>query len=140
MLPRALDFEVFEIGGFGFVDLVLDELVNAAAAGAFFERGAEFVEVFRWADGEDLDVAGVGVAHPAAKAELGGFAVDEPTKADALDAAADEEVKDHRRRFSVSYRSVRNKRREEISIISQVSKSSRWQLDDTNTPDLAARL
>ena len=74
---------------------MFDDGVDAAAAGAFVELGAEFGEVFRVAGGDDFDVAGVGVADPAAEAELGGFAVDEPAEADALDAAADEEVKDH---------------------------------------------
>jgi len=95
-LPGALDFEVAEIGGFGFVELVLDDLVDAAAAGTFLKLGAEFSEVFGWAGGEDFDVSSVSVADPAAEAELGGFAVDEPAKADALNAAADEEVKNHR--------------------------------------------
>jgi len=95
-LPGALDFEVAEVSGFGFVEFVLDDLVDAAAAGTFLELGAEIGEVFGGAGGEDFDVAGVGVADPAAKAELGGFAVDEPAKADALNAAADEEVKNHR--------------------------------------------
>jgi len=93
--PSALDFEIFEAGGFGFVELVLDDLVDATAARALSELSAEFVEVFGRAGGDDFDVPGVGVADPAAKAELGGFAVDEPAKADALYAAADEEVKDH---------------------------------------------
>jgi hypothetical protein len=92
-----MDFEVFEAGGFGFFELVLDDLVDTAAAGAFFELGAEFVEVFGRAGGDEFDVAGVGVADPAAQAELGGFAMDEPAKADALNAAADEEVKNHQR-------------------------------------------
>ena len=94
-LPGALDFEIFEAGGFGFVELVFGDFVDPAAAGAFFELGTEFLEVFGWAGGEDFDGAVVGVADPAAEAELGGFAVDEPAKADALNAAADEEVKNH---------------------------------------------
>jgi hypothetical protein len=75
---------------------VLDDLVDSAAAGAFLEFGAELVEVFERAGGDDFNVTGIRVADPAAKAKLGGFAVDEPAKADALDAAADEEVKNHR--------------------------------------------
>jgi hypothetical protein len=101
-LPGALDFEVAEVGRFGFVELVLDDFVDAAAAGAFFEFGAELVEVFARAGGDDFDIAGVGVADPAAKAELGGFAVDEPAKADALNAAADEKVKNHQSKVSVA--------------------------------------
>ena len=42
------------------------------------------------------DLAAV-VAHPAAQAEFGGFAVHEPAKADALHAAADDEVNNHRK-------------------------------------------
>jgi hypothetical protein len=74
---------------------VLYDLVDAAAARAFFKLGAEFVEIFGRAGGDDFDCAVVGVADPAAKAELGGLAMDEPAKADALNAAADEEVKNH---------------------------------------------
>ena len=74
---------------------MLDDLVDAAAAGAFVELGAEVGERCGVSGDEDFDLAGVGVADPAAQAELGGFAVDEPAEADALDAAADEEVENH---------------------------------------------
>jgi len=94
-LPGALDFEVAEAGGFGVVELVFDDVIDAAAAGTFLELGAELVEVIGGAGGDDLDGAVFGVADPAAKAELGCFPMDEPTKADALNAAADEEVKNH---------------------------------------------
>jgi hypothetical protein len=74
---------------------VFDDGVDAATAGAFAELGAEVVEGWGIAGGDEFDFAGVGVADPAAEAELGGFAVDEPTKTDALHATADEKVKDH---------------------------------------------
>lgn len=71
---------------------VLADGVDAGAAGAFLEGLAEFGKVFRWAGGDYFYVAVVGVFDPAAQVELGGFAVDEPTEAYALDTAADEEV------------------------------------------------
>lgn len=44
--------------------------------------------------GDDFDVAVWRVAHPAAQAERGGFAVDEPAEAYALNTALNEEVLD----------------------------------------------
>jgi hypothetical protein len=102
-LPGALDFEVFEVGGFGFVEFVFDDVVDTAAAGAFLELGAEVGEVFGEAGGDDLDGTVVGVADPAAEAQFRGFAVDEPAEADALYAATDEEVEDHEAEVSVSH-------------------------------------
>ena len=51
-------------------------------------RCAQLFQVFRLAGGDDFDLAVIGVADPAAQAKLGGFAMDEPAKADALHAAS----------------------------------------------------
>ena len=55
----------------------------------------ELSQVRPIADGDDLDVTVFGIADPAAKVESGSFAVNEPAKSDALDAAFDEVVVDH---------------------------------------------
>jgi hypothetical protein len=94
-LPGAFYAEGVEAAGFGLVHVVLDYVVDAGAAGAFAEAGAKLVEVAGAACGDDFDVAVLGVADPAAEVELGGLALDEPAEADALDAAADQEVENH---------------------------------------------
>jgi hypothetical protein len=102
-LPGSLDFEEVEGGGFGFGQFVLDDGVDAAAARAFVEFGAELCEGFGVASGEEFDFAVVGVADPSAQAERGGLAMDEPAKADALHTSADKKVKNHME-LSVSQR------------------------------------
>jgi len=95
-LPGSLDFEEVEGGGFGFGEFVFDDGIDAAAARAFVEFGAELGEGPGVAGGEHFHVASIGVADPSAQAEFGGFAMDEPAKADALNTSADKKVKDHR--------------------------------------------
>jgi hypothetical protein len=67
------------------VEVVLDELVDTAAARASAEASAEFGEIFDGAGGEHFNLAVFGVAHPAAEIEFAGFAMNEPAEADALD-------------------------------------------------------
>ena len=76
---------------------MFDDRIDAAAARALTKNGAKLGELFGIAGGDDLDVSVVGVPDPAAQADLGRFAMDEPTKAYALNAAFDEEVTDFMR-------------------------------------------
>ncbi len=94
-LPGSFYLESTERAGFGGVELVLDDGIDAAAAGAFAELGAEVVDVLGLTGGDNFDIAGIGVPHPAAQAELGGFAVNKPAEADALHTAANEKVHHH---------------------------------------------
>jgi hypothetical protein len=75
--------------GFGPRQFLLDHGVDAAPARAFVESFPQLGQVLRVAGCDDLDMAVFGVAHPAAKIEPGGFAMDKPAKSDALDAAFD---------------------------------------------------
>src|SRR5665213_1347187 len=113
LLPGSFDLESAEGFGFAFGEFVFNDSVDAAAARALVQLRAEVGEVFARAGCEDFDVAGVDVADPAVKAELGGFAVDEPAEADALDSAADEEVEDHSS-SSLAERAGRSKERRQI--------------------------
>ena len=90
-------------------EFVLDEAVDAAAAGALADGGAKVGELLGGAAGNDFDGAIVGVANPAVKAELGGFALDIPAEADALNAAGDKRVLNHERQVSQS--SIRSRKR-----------------------------
>ncbi len=62
---------------------------------AALERGAELGEAFGIARDDYFDIAIFGVADPAFELEFAGLAVDEPAEAYALNAASNEEVKDH---------------------------------------------
>jgi hypothetical protein len=96
-LPSAFDAEGLKAAGFGLVEVMLEDAIDAATAGTLVEAGAEFGEVFGLAGGDDFDVAFFGVADPAAQGELTGFAVNEPAKSDTLYTPLNEEVKDHGR-------------------------------------------
>jgi hypothetical protein len=90
-----LDFKWLEGFGFRIGEFVLDDGVDAAAARAFVQLGAEVGEGFGVTGGDEFHFPAVGVADPAVQGELGGLALDEPAEADALHSAADEEVEDH---------------------------------------------
>jgi hypothetical protein len=102
-LPGSLNFEEVKGGGLGCGEFVFDDGVDAAAARAFVEFGAEFSKGPGFAGGEDLDLSGVGVADPSAQAKFGSFAMDEPAKAYALHTPANEKV-EHHFEFLVSQR------------------------------------
>jgi hypothetical protein len=88
-LPGAFYAEGVQVAGFGLVHVMLDEVVDAGAAGASSEAGTELGQFAGAARGYDFHVAVLCVADPAAEVELGGFALDIPAEADPLDAAAD---------------------------------------------------
>jgi hypothetical protein len=94
-LPGAFDAEGGEVGGFGLIEVVLDDVVDAGAARATAEVGAQFVQVLRVTGGDYFDIAVFSVADPAAQFQLTSLALDEPAEAYALNAATDKEVKDH---------------------------------------------
>ncbi len=95
VLPRAVDAEGAQGIGFLFLEKVFDDVIDAAAAGAASQAGAEFGEVAVVAGGNYFDVAVFGVADPAAQVEFAGLAVHEPAEADALNSALNEEMKNH---------------------------------------------
>jgi hypothetical protein len=68
---------------------VLDDFVDAAAAGAFLERGAQLGEGCWIAGDDDFDFAVFGVAHPAFELKLAGLAMYEPAEAYPLNTASD---------------------------------------------------
>ena len=97
-LPRSIDAEGAELAGFRIVEGVFDNAIDAAAARAALEAGAQLGEILSMAGGHDFNVAVFSVAHPAAQLELAGFAVNEPAETHALNATLNEEMKNHRPR------------------------------------------
>jgi hypothetical protein len=89
VLPGAFDLKGAEVFAFAFGQWVFDDLVNAAAAWAFLERGAQFGETLLVAGYNDFNVAIFCVADPAFEGEFASFAMDEPAESNALDASAD---------------------------------------------------
>ena len=84
-----------KVFGFFFVEVVFDQAIDAAAAGATAEGLAKFVQVFSGASRDHFDVAIFGVAYPSAQSQLAGLAVNKPAEADALYPALNEEVENH---------------------------------------------
>ncbi len=95
-LPCPVNAEGGQLGGFGFVEVVLDEAIDTTAAGPAAQAGTQLGQILLLAGGYDLDIAVFGVADPAAEAQLTGFAVDEPAETDTLYTALDEKVENHR--------------------------------------------
>ena len=73
---------------------MLDDGVDAAAAGAFLKRDAQLDETLLLPGCDQFDVAFEGVLHPAAQTDLCGFAMDVPAEANTLNAAFDEKMVD----------------------------------------------
>ena len=94
-LPGAVDAEGREAFAFAVVERMLDDAIDAAAAGAALEAEAQIGEVGGIAGGDNFHVAVFSVAHPAFELELAGLTMHEPAKAHTLYAALNEEVKDH---------------------------------------------
>ncbi len=74
---------------------MLDEAVDAGAARAAAEAGAELVQIAGIARRDNFHIAVLGVAHPAAQIEFAGLALHEPAKAHPLYAALNEKMEDH---------------------------------------------
>lgn len=108
-LPRPFDLKRTQGVRFIFLQFVFDNVVDAAAARAFVELGAEFGDRFGRPGGDDFHLSCVGVADRTAKGEFGGLAVHEPTKSDALHSALYEKVNNHERTVSQSYTVTRNR-------------------------------
>jgi hypothetical protein len=95
LLPGSFDCKWAELLGLVVLKFVFEYLVDTASARPLAQLLGEFGE-FSWAArGNYFNVASLGILHPSAQANLGGFAMDEPAEADALDAAFDEKVFDH---------------------------------------------
>ncbi len=94
LLPGAFDLEDCQVCTFALGELVLGHLIDAAAARAFAQRGAQFGKALFIAADDDFDVAIFRVTHPAFEGKLAGFAMHKPAKSYALDSAFDEEMED----------------------------------------------
>jgi hypothetical protein len=94
-LPGAFDAERGEFGLFGLVQPVLYQVVHAGSAWSAAETGAQLVQVFGGAGGNNFHVAIFSVADPAPQFQLAGLALDEPAETNPLNAAADKEMKHH---------------------------------------------
>jgi len=106
-LPGAIDPERAKAFGFTLIKIVLDEVIDATAAGTAAQAGAEFGKVFDAARGHNFHLALLSVAHPAAKVELAGLPVDEPAKAHTLHATLNQEMKNHRFETKASFADAR---------------------------------
>src|SRR5271166_777822 len=74
---------------------MFDDVIDAAAARAALEAGAQVVDVGGLAGGDNFHIALLGVAHPSAQVEFAGLALHKPAEADALYAALNQKVNDH---------------------------------------------
>jgi hypothetical protein len=90
--PRAFDAKSIQVLALAFIEVVLDEAVNAAAAGAAPETLPQFGQVFGAPRSYHYDVADLGVPHPAAEIEFTGLAMNEPAEAHALHTTLNEKV------------------------------------------------
>jgi len=93
--PGAVDLERRKAFGFAVGEVMLDDAVDAGAAGSAAKAGAKFGQIAGCARGDNFDVALFGIAHPTAQIELAGLALNEPAEPDALNATLNEEVEDH---------------------------------------------
>lgn len=94
-LPGSFNGKHSQAISFFGVHLVLDDGVDAAAAGSAAEGLTQRVERGGIAFSHHFDVAVFSVAHPTAELEGGGFALDEPAKTHALYASTNEKVANH---------------------------------------------
>ncbi len=93
--PCAIDLKGTEVFGFAFVQMVLDDAVDAGAARAAAEAGTKLIEVAGVARRHHFHVAVLGVAHPSAQVKLAGLALYKPAETDSLYTALNEEMKNH---------------------------------------------
>jgi hypothetical protein len=98
-LPRSLNAERAQVGGFSLVKVVLDKLVNAGSSGAAAQAGPQFVEVVYRTGGHDLNIAVLGIAYPAAQIEFTGLAMNEPAESHSLHTSANKEMQNHQGQF-----------------------------------------
>ena len=96
MLPGAFDPESAEIAGFAVIEVVLDDAIDTAATRPTTEAGAEFGQVLLGAAGDNLNIAIISVADPAAQIEFAGFSLYEPAVADPLHTTLNEEMENHK--------------------------------------------
>jgi hypothetical protein len=95
-LPGSFNLKRSERLRFALGKFVFDDGIDAASTRALAQLYAEIFKSLRIACCDDFNLAGIGVAHPAAQAKLSGFAVNKPAKADALHTPTDEKVNNHR--------------------------------------------
>src|ERR1700761_455250 len=96
-LPGSFNLKRSERLTFALGQFVFNNGIDAASARTLAQFDAEVFKRLRIACGDDFNLAGIGIAHPAAQAKLCRFAVNEPAKANALHTPANEKVNNHRR-------------------------------------------
>jgi hypothetical protein len=95
-LPCAFNTEGIKRSCFAFVEHVLQDAIDTAAARAAAKARAQIIQIFGHAGGNYLHITLFCIAYPAAKIQLTGLTVNKPTEANALDTAANEKVKHHK--------------------------------------------
>jgi hypothetical protein len=85
-----------ETFGLRFGQLLFEYTVYSASARAFVQRLAKFSQILGLARCNNLNMAVIGVAHPAVQAEFGGFAMDEPAEPNSLNTAFNHVVANHK--------------------------------------------
>jgi hypothetical protein len=93
--PRSINAEGTEIGGFALVKIMLDEVIDAAAAGTSAKAGAQFGYILGGTGGYHFHFAFFGVSHPPAQVEFAGLALDKPAEAYPLHATLNQKMKNH---------------------------------------------
>ena len=74
---------------------MLEEVIDAAAAGAPAKAGAQFGQILGGTGGHDFHFAFFGVAHPSAQVEFAGLALYKPAEAYPLHATLNQKMKNH---------------------------------------------
>jgi hypothetical protein len=87
-LPGAFDAEGGEGAGFGLIEVMFDDVVDAGSARTAAHGGAKLGEIVRSARCHDFDLAILCITDPSMEMEFGGLALDKPAESDALNTAA----------------------------------------------------
>ena len=95
--PGAFNAERREVGGFAFIHMVLNKLIDAGAPRAAPQARAQVSQIVDRTRGHNFHVTVFGVAHPATEIEFAGLAVNKPAESHTLNTPANQEVKHHRR-------------------------------------------
>ena len=87
VLPGSFNLKWSELRAFALGQFMFNDGIDAAAARTLVQRNLQLGQNIWFASGDDLNVAVVGVADPAAQAKLRRFPLHKPAEADALHAA-----------------------------------------------------
>jgi hypothetical protein len=76
--------------------LVLDNRIDTASARALTQRNSQLRELCLISRGNNLNMAIIGVPHPAIETEFSRLPLHKPAKANTLNPALDQKVKNHK--------------------------------------------